>query len=71
MPDTVAEVNADTVKCVPHTIPIPSFSNRETIQQAVTDIIAILKNPDQNNIPSDIKGDPVVQAFAQIAMVLN
>eukprot|EP00957_Ditylum_brightwellii_P105888 8076114-Ditylum_brightwellii.AAC.1 len=41
MPDTAAEVDADTVKLVPHAIPIPSFSGREAIQQAIADIIAI------------------------------
>eukprot|EP00957_Ditylum_brightwellii_P196956 15005491-Ditylum_brightwellii.AAC.1 len=43
MPDTAAEVNADTVKLIPHVIPVPSFTDKEAIQQAIADIIYTLK----------------------------
>eukprot|EP00957_Ditylum_brightwellii_P204856 15341097-Ditylum_brightwellii.AAC.1 len=67
MPDTAAEVDADTVKLIPHVILVPSFTDKEAIQQAIADIIYILKKPPKNIIPVDLKGDPIVQAFAQIA----
>eukprot|EP00957_Ditylum_brightwellii_P011629 878559-Ditylum_brightwellii.AAC.1 len=34
-------------------------------------ILFILKKLSKNNIPTDLKGDPVVQAFAQIASTLG
>eukprot|EP00957_Ditylum_brightwellii_P044038 3341905-Ditylum_brightwellii.AAC.1 len=38
MPDMAAEVDADSIKLVPHTIPIPKYGDKEAIQQAIADI---------------------------------
>eukprot|EP00957_Ditylum_brightwellii_P190815 14526574-Ditylum_brightwellii.AAC.1 len=61
MPDTAAEIDADTVKLIPHTTPIPSFSDENAIKQAIGDIIHILKKPEKKNIPTVMKEDPIVQ----------
>eukprot|EP00957_Ditylum_brightwellii_P025154 1903466-Ditylum_brightwellii.AAC.1 len=69
--DTVAEVDADTVKLIPHRMPMPSFNDEDAIKQAMSDITHILKQPEKNNIPTDMKGDSTVQAFQHITTVLN
>eukprot|EP00957_Ditylum_brightwellii_P119947 9154038-Ditylum_brightwellii.AAC.1 len=71
MPDTVAEVDTDTVKLIPHRMPIPSFNDKDAIKQAILDIIDILNQQEKNNIPTAMKGDSIVQAFQLIATVLN
>eukprot|EP00957_Ditylum_brightwellii_P041622 3152437-Ditylum_brightwellii.AAC.1 len=71
MPDTVAEVDADTTKFIPHGFPIPSFNDEDAIKQAMPDIIHILKQPEKNNIPTAMKGDSIDQLFQHIATVLN
>eukprot|EP00957_Ditylum_brightwellii_P081293 6184015-Ditylum_brightwellii.AAC.1 len=43
IPDTVTEVDADTVKLIPHRTPLPSFNDEDAIKQAMLDIIHILK----------------------------
>eukprot|EP00957_Ditylum_brightwellii_P147577 11239188-Ditylum_brightwellii.AAC.1 len=61
MPETGAEVDADTIKLIPHTIPIPKYGDKE----------AILKHPGKSNIPSHLKGDDITQAFANVAKALG
>eukprot|EP00957_Ditylum_brightwellii_P135602 10340212-Ditylum_brightwellii.AAC.1 len=38
-----AEVDANIVKLISHVIPVPSFADKEAIQQAIADITHILK----------------------------
>eukprot|EP00957_Ditylum_brightwellii_P090371 6881864-Ditylum_brightwellii.AAC.1 len=61
MPDTATEVDADTVKLIPHRMPIPSFNDEDAIKQAMSDIIHILKQLEKNNIPTAMKDDSIVQ----------
>eukprot|EP00957_Ditylum_brightwellii_P151451 11533599-Ditylum_brightwellii.AAC.1 len=71
MPDMAAEVDADIGKLIPHMIPIPSFSDENTIRQTIGDIIYILKWPEKMNIPTVMKGDPIVQVFENITALLG
>eukprot|EP00957_Ditylum_brightwellii_P141486 10778619-Ditylum_brightwellii.AAC.1 len=59
MPKTGAEVDADTIRLIPHAIPIPQFGDEDAIRQAISDIIHILKQPGKNSIPTALKGDAV------------
>ena len=56
-PETLSEVDTDTVKLLPNVTPIPVYTDLDVIKQAVSDILSILKNPSQNNIPTVLKGD--------------
>eukprot|EP00957_Ditylum_brightwellii_P034596 2623165-Ditylum_brightwellii.AAC.2 len=71
MPETSAEVDTDTVKFIPHKIAVPEISDKEAISQAVADIVHILKKPTPNNTPMDMKGDPIIQAFSNLAEILG
>eukprot|EP00957_Ditylum_brightwellii_P030228 2288485-Ditylum_brightwellii.AAC.1 len=71
MSKTAAEVDADTIRLIPHAIPIPQFGDTDAIGQAIAGIVHILKQPEKNNIPAVLKGDDVVQLCADIAHLLG
>eukprot|EP00957_Ditylum_brightwellii_P201330 15325134-Ditylum_brightwellii.AAC.1 len=60
MPKTAAEVDADTIRLIPHAIPIPQFGDADAICQAIADIVRILKQPEKNNIPAALKGNAMI-----------
>eukprot|EP00957_Ditylum_brightwellii_P002008 154766-Ditylum_brightwellii.AAC.1 len=65
IPTTTAEIDADTVYLIARNIPIPSFSDKEALNQALHGIMFILKMPEKSNIPQFWKGAPIQQAFQQ------
>eukprot|EP00957_Ditylum_brightwellii_P102773 7831963-Ditylum_brightwellii.AAC.1 len=71
MSDTAAKVDADTLRLITHTVPIPQFGDAEAMWQAITNIVHLLKQPATNNIPDEMKGDAIVQSFANIANLLG
>eukprot|EP00957_Ditylum_brightwellii_P110193 8405144-Ditylum_brightwellii.AAC.1 len=71
IPATTAKVDADTLHLIPHNIPIPSFSDKEALNQALHDIICILKTSEISNIPQFWKSAPIQQAFQQVVALLG
>eukprot|EP00957_Ditylum_brightwellii_P038424 2904424-Ditylum_brightwellii.AAC.1 len=71
MPETATEVDADTLHLIPHTVPIPQFGDAEAIWQAIADIVHMLKQLATDNILDEMKGDAIVQSFANITNVLG
>ena len=70
-PDSMKEVDTDTLELLQHSIPLPVFTNAEAIEQAVQDLIRILKNPQKNNIPRVLVGDKIRNAFQEVAKILQ
>ena len=70
-PDTLSEVDTDTLDLIPNVTPIPKFSDTDAIKQAVSDIVHILRHPSKNNIPTVFKGDKVQEAFSKVATLLS
>ena len=52
---------------IPHTIPIPTHNDATAVRQAISDIIHIIKNSEETNIPKFWRGDAIQQAFQQLA----
>ena len=71
IPATGAIINTDTVKMIPHMVPIPNFTDAIAVQQAIADILHIIKNSSEVNIPKFWKGDAIQQAFQNVADALN
>eukprot|EP00957_Ditylum_brightwellii_P120855 9217441-Ditylum_brightwellii.AAC.1 len=67
VPDTGSEVDTDTLTMIPTTVPIPTFGDKEALEQALSDIVHIIKNPAKINVPQYWKGDAVHAAFQNIA----
>lgn len=67
VPSTGAVVDTDTVHIIPHIVPVPEFNDAQAIQQAVSDILHIIKNSEENNIPKFWKGDMIQNAFQKVA----
>ena len=65
------EVDTNTLELLPNSTPIPMFTDAEAIEQSITDIVNILKNPSKNNIPKVLVGDKICNAFQYIAIILN
>jgi hypothetical protein len=57
MPETRAEIDPDTIKLIQCKIPIPTFTDKEVIAQAILDIVHLLQKPSNHNIPAFMKGD--------------
>ena len=60
IPSTRGTRNADTAKFFPQQITFPKITTEQYLKQAVTDILAILQSPDQQNPP-----------YIQLAQILN
>ena len=71
VPSTASVINTDTVKMIPHVVPIPNFSDATAVQQAIADILHIIKNSREVNIPKFWKGDAIQGAFQNVADALN
>eukprot|EP00957_Ditylum_brightwellii_P082992 6309490-Ditylum_brightwellii.AAC.1 len=71
VPDTGSEVDANTLTMIPTTVHIPKFKDKEALEQALSDIIFLIKNPSKNNAPQFWKGDGVQQAFKIIAQLIK
>lgn len=56
-PDTLSEVDSDTIQLIPNQTPIPVYTDIDAIKQAVSDIVHILKHPAKSNIPTVLKGN--------------
>ena len=65
------EVDTDTLELLQHSIPLLFFTDAEAIEQAVRDLIHILKNPQKNNIPRVLVGDKIRNAFQEVAKILQ
>ena len=65
------EIDTDTLELIPNTTPIPVFTDAEAIEQSVQDIVHILKNPSNNNIPKHLLGNKIHHAFCEIAQTIN
>ena len=70
MPVTYIERDADTVEFFPVTTPFPNFSIDDYLQQAATDIPAILQEPNKS-IPSLQYGSKVINAYIQLVQILR
>eukprot|EP00957_Ditylum_brightwellii_P059911 4548719-Ditylum_brightwellii.AAC.1 len=57
--DTGSEADANTLMMIPTTVPIPKFKDKEALEQALSDMIFLIKNPSKNNTPQNWKGDGV------------
>eukprot|EP00957_Ditylum_brightwellii_P073381 5576751-Ditylum_brightwellii.AAC.1 len=57
VPSTGATVDTDTLELLVHDIPIPKFDDKDTLQQALADVIHLLKTPGKTNLPAFYKGD--------------
>ena len=68
---TRSERVCDTVKFLPHTIPIPKTNIDDYLRQSAQDIITILSNPPSTTVPSLTAGDPVRNALLEIAQQLG
>eukprot|EP00957_Ditylum_brightwellii_P070911 5388605-Ditylum_brightwellii.AAC.1 len=71
IPNTGSEVDADTPTMIPTTVPIPTFGDKEALEQALSDIMHIIKNPTKNNVPQYWKGDEVHAAFQTLATMIK
>eukprot|EP00957_Ditylum_brightwellii_P101893 7766170-Ditylum_brightwellii.AAC.1 len=69
MPDTVTEIDADTAHLIPHNTLIPAFSDKDALEQAVMDVLHLLKNPSNTNIPTIFLKAP--QFRVHVATLLN
>ena len=70
-PKTMKEIDTDTLELEPNTTPIPLFTDTEAIEQSISDILYILKNPSKNNIPKVLIGDKIRNAFCAITDILG
>ena len=70
-PKTRSERVCDTVKFLPHTIPIPKTNIDDYLRQSAQDIITILSNQPSITAPSLTVGDPVRNALVKIAQQLG
>ena len=61
----------DTVRFIPHTIPIPKTNIDDFLRQAASDIIHILSRPPSTTAPSLNAGDPVRNALVEISKQLG
>ena len=68
--DTKREIITDTVKYIPHKIPVPATSLNDYLDQAVSDILDILQNP-PDNLPSIQAGCKTKQAVRDVAIALR
>ena len=71
VPTTGAIVDCDKVKLIPHNIPIPEFTNKDVVTQAIKDIIHVLKTSQETNIPKFWRGDAIQNAFHHLADLLQ
>ena len=71
LPKTNKERVADTIKIIPHDIPIPEYTLTHQIKHAVTSILKILKQPSPVTLPFLQKHDTLVPALQQTADALN
>ena len=60
----------DTISYLPSTIPIPDFTPRDHLQQALDDIVAILQWP-HKILPFLTAGDDTTNAIRLVAEILN
>lgn len=70
IPKTRAERITDTVTYIPANIPIPQFTAQDHLQQALDNILNIIKNPPKN-MPFLTSGDNTTNALRIIAEILN
>eukprot|EP00957_Ditylum_brightwellii_P034837 2639621-Ditylum_brightwellii.AAC.1 len=56
VPSTGATVDIDTLKLLGHDIPIPKVDDKDTLHQALADVVHLLQNPQKTNLPAFYKG---------------
>ena len=71
LPSTNAEVVSDTVDLFAYKMPIPSISHDEYIQQALSDILAVIQTKSKNNVPSLQYGARINDAIITISSLLG
>ena len=65
------EVDADTLELIPNTTPIPVFTDTKAIEQAIQDLVHIIKYPQKNNMPRVMIGDKIRNEFQEVATTLK
>ena len=70
IPATNKKVDTDTVEFIPYLTPIPKTSTEDHLNQAVSDILAILQQQ-QKALPFRSSGDGTLNAIEQIAKLLQ
>lgn len=68
---TKSERICDTVKYIPHVIPIPQTSVADHLRQAVSDIVELLNNPPSTTYPALTASDPVRNALRELYTLLG
>ena len=67
VPTKGAVLDTDTIQMIPHHIPIPTYNDATAVRQAISDIVHIVKNSEENNIPKFWRGDKIQRAFEELA----
>ena len=71
IPKTHKERVADTIKIIPHEIPLPEYSQQHQLKQCVKTILSILKNPSKQQLPFLQPNNELLPAIQQTAEILN
>jgi len=70
LPDTRTEIDSDTIQFIPTSVPVPETTTENHLQQAVSDILAILQNPPKSQ-PFLQAGNITLDAIKAIAVLLK
>ena len=70
-PKTRSERICDTVRFIPHVIPIPQTSVSDHLRQASSDIIHLLNKPPSTTYPALEAGDPIRNALRELSTLLG
>ena len=70
LPDTRTEIDSDTLQFIPTSVPVPETTTENDLQQAVSDILAILQNPPKA-LPFLQAGNITLDAIKAIAVLLK
>eukprot|EP00957_Ditylum_brightwellii_P176223 13418371-Ditylum_brightwellii.AAC.1 len=62
-PGSIMAIHHGTLNMTPTTVPIPTFGDKEALEQALLDIVHIIKNQAKTNVPQYWKGDAIHAAF--------
>eukprot|EP00957_Ditylum_brightwellii_P109644 8362579-Ditylum_brightwellii.AAC.1 len=57
IPSTGATVDSDILEQLGHNLPIPKLDDKDTLHQALADVIHLLQHPQKTNLPAFYKGD--------------
>eukprot|EP00957_Ditylum_brightwellii_P075853 5764908-Ditylum_brightwellii.AAC.1 len=57
IPSTGATVDTDTLELLRHNFPIPKLDDKDTLHQALADVVHLLQHPQKTNLPTFYKGD--------------